>query len=74
MKGLLYLFVCLCVCISLVSCEDEEDNAIKLTINTSAYDVVKGLKSVDGNLLFRLCFQQERHNTVLRQTASGKDL
>ena len=28
---------------------------------------------LDGNLLFRLCFQQERHNTVLRQTASGKD-
>lgn len=52
MKGLFYLFVYLCVCISLVSCEDEEDNAIKLTINTSAYDVVKGLKSVDGNLLF----------------------
>lgn len=52
MKGLFYLFVCLCVCISLVSCEDEEDNAIKLTINTSAYDVVKDLKSVDGNLLF----------------------
>ena len=36
----------------LVSCEDEEDNAIKLTVNTSAYDVVKGLKSVDGNLFF----------------------
>ena len=35
-----------------MSCEDEEDNAIKLTVNTSAYDVVKGLKSVDGNLLF----------------------
>lgn len=52
MKGLFYLFLCLCVCISLVSCEDEEDNAIKLTVNTSAYDVVKGLKSVDGNLLF----------------------
>ena len=51
-KGLFYLFLCLCVCISLVSCEDEEDNAIKLTVNTSAYDVVKGLKSVDGNLLF----------------------
>ena len=52
MKGLFYLFLCLCVCISLVSCEDEEDNAIKLTVNTSAYDVVKGLKSVDGNLFF----------------------
>lgn len=52
MKGLFYLFLCLCVCISLVSCEDEEDNAIKLTVNTSAYDVVEGLKSVDGNLLF----------------------
>ena len=52
MKGLFYLFLCLCVFISLVSCEDEEDNAIKLTVNTSAYDVVKGLKSVDGNLLF----------------------
>ena len=52
MKGLFYLFLCLCVCISLVSWEDEADNAIKLTVNTSAYDVVKGLKSVDGNLFF----------------------
>lgn len=51
MKGLFCLFVCLCVYTSLVSC-GEEDNAIRLTVNTSAYDVVKDLESVEGNLLF----------------------
>lgn len=40
------------MCISLVSCEDEEDKRDQADCNTSAYDVVKGLKSVDGNLLF----------------------
>ena len=40
MKKLFYLFALVYACVSLVSCE-EEDNAIKLTINTSVYDVVK---------------------------------
>ena len=43
MKKLFYLFALVYACVSLVSCE-EEDNAIKLTINTSVYDVVKDLK------------------------------
>lgn len=50
MKVLFYLFVC--VCVLLMSCKKEEDNAIKLTVHTSAYEVVKNLKDAEGNLLF----------------------
>lgn len=51
MKKLFYLFALVYACVSLVSCE-EEDNAIKLTINTSVYDVVKDLKDAKGDLYF----------------------
>lgn len=51
MKKLFYLFALVCACVSFVSCE-EEDNAIKLTVHTSAYDVVKDLKDVNGKLCF----------------------
>lgn len=50
MKKLFYLFALVCVCLWFTSCED--DDAVKLTINTSAYDVVKDLKDADGNLYF----------------------
>ena len=51
MKKLFYLFALVYACVSLASCE-EEDNAIKLTINTSVYDVVKDLRDAKGDLYF----------------------
>lgn len=48
MKKLFYLLVC--ACISLVSCDN--DDTITLTVDTSAYDAVKDLTDVEGNLYF----------------------
>lgn len=49
MRTLRYLFVFVCACMFLMSCEDDK---ITLTVNTSAYDAVKDLKDVDGNPYF----------------------
>ena len=48
MKKLVYLLVC--ACFSLISCDN--DDTITLTVDTSAYDVVKDLKDIEGNLYF----------------------
>ncbi len=49
MKKLFYLITVVCISTLFASCEDD---AVKLTINTSAYDVVKDLKDAEGNLYF----------------------
>ena len=46
MKNLFRLFSIACLCVLLASCED--DNKMTLTVNTSAYNVFRDLKQIDG--------------------------
>lgn len=50
MKQLSAIISMLCLCVILISCED--DDKITLTVNTSAYEVFSTLKDASGNYCF----------------------